>query len=147
MQTALGDVPETPVTDVTTVLSLAQVPKTVALEVARAVSGLQEGDEPIHSGKCLLTARADVRTKPRILTADLSASRHTAYERAAWAEEWKKRTFDHWDSFLVTPAAGNFRGNQANPEGLAARIYPGLGIARFASALSIVSLACPTKGE
>ena len=70
----------------------------------------------------------------------------TAYERAAWAEEWKKRTFDHWDSFLVTPAAGNFRGNQANPEGLAARIYPGLGIARFASALSIVTDADPSFG-
>ena len=58
----------------------------------------------------------------------------------------KKRTFAHWDSFLVTPAAGNFRGNQTNPEGLAARIYPGLGIARFASALSIVTDADPSFG-
>jgi len=73
----------------------------------------------------------------------------SAYERAGWAEEWKKLTFSEWDRFLVTPAAGNFRADPtqtASPEGFASSVYPGLGIARFASAFNIVTDADPFFG-
>jgi subtilase family protein len=73
----------------------------------------------------------------------------SAYFRAARAEEWKKRTSSLWDRFVATPAAGNFRADSrevTNPQGFAASIYPGLGIARYASILNIVTDADPFFG-
>jgi len=73
----------------------------------------------------------------------------SAAERARWAEEWKKLTIGDWDRYLVASAAGNFRADPtevANPAGYAATVYPGLGIARFASVFNIVTDVDPSFG-
>ncbi|HXI01991.1 MAG TPA: hypothetical protein VNI57_02335, partial [Candidatus Saccharimonadales bacterium] len=72
-----------------------------------------------------------------------------AGQRAAWAELWKKESIDDWDRFLVTPAGGNFRADPTehfNPEGFASSIFPGLGIARYASVFTIVTDPDPLFG-
>src|SRR6516165_5159529 len=53
----------------------------------------------------------------------------------------------HPVEYLSRHACGrHFRGDKANPDGVAATIYPGLGIARFASAMNIVTDADPLFG-
>lgn len=61
----------------------------------------------------------------------------TAYSRADVAEYWKARTFDRWERFLVTPAAGNWK------DEFAATIYPGLEFAQYQSVFSIATGSDP----
>ena len=64
----------------------------------------------------------------------------TAYERAHAAGYWKLRTLDRWDDFIAAASAGN------NRDEIGARIYPGLGVARYNSAITTAGDADPLFG-
>lgn len=76
----------------------------------------------------------------RCTPASIAQSIPTAYARANLGGYWKLRTLDRWDDFFAAASAGN------NRDELGARIYPGLGVARYNSALTTAEESDPLFG-